>query len=78
MVAQMGRPSGTGRLDAQVGFLLELVSQDPDITLFELRDALADAEGVTVHHSSIARRLKRLGFTQRKSRWWLPSTDLRR
>jgi transposase len=50
-----------------------LIAQDPDITLFELRDALADAEGVMVHHSSIANLLSRLGFTYKKSRWWRPS-----
>ena len=36
--------------------------QDPDITLFDLRDALDAAEGVTVRHSAIAGLLKRLGF----------------
>lgn len=76
--AQMGRPSGTGKLASHVGFFRELVMQDPDITLFELRDALADAEGVTVHHSAIAGLLKRLGFTHKKSRWWPPSGDARR
>ncbi|MDQ1902336.1 hypothetical protein RAH32_18095 [Paracoccus sp. WLY502] len=40
--------------------------QDPDITLFELRDALAMAEGVEAPHSSIAALLSRLGFTYRK------------
>lgn len=30
------------------GFFEELLAQDPDITLFELRDALAAAEGVEV------------------------------
>jgi transposase len=62
----MGRPSGTGKLAAHEGFFRELVAQDPDITLFELRDALAEAEGVTVHHSSIAVLFKRLGFTHKK------------
>jgi transposase len=47
-------------------FLVELVEQDPDITLFELRDALADAEGVQVHHSSLGRALERVGFTYKK------------
>ena len=51
----------------------ELVAQDPDITLYELRDTLAAAEGVEVHHSSIASLLSRLGFTYKKSRWWPPS-----
>ena len=56
-------------------FHSDLVAQDPDITLFELRDALADAEGITVHHSAIAGLLKRLGFTHKKSLWWPPSGD---
>ncbi|MEZ5725624.1 MAG: transposase [Paracoccaceae bacterium] len=39
---------------------------DPDITLFE-PDALAEAEGVRVHHSSsIANLLSRLGFSYKK------------
>ena len=46
------------------------VAQDPDITLYELRDSLAMAEGVQVHHSSIAALLKRLGFSYKKNRWW--------
>ena len=56
--APQGRPLGRGKE--------ELVTQDPDITLFELRDALAMAEGVEVHHSSIAALLSRLGFTYKK------------
>ncbi|MEM1360637.1 MAG: hypothetical protein AAGF94_02840 [Pseudomonadota bacterium] len=46
----MGRPPGTGKLTAHAGFFRDLVTQDPDITLFELRDALSDAEDVTLHH----------------------------
>ena len=64
--AKCGRPPGSGKLGPCRGFLLELVSQDPDITLFELRDALADAEGLRVHHSAIARTLRRLGLTYKK------------
>lgn len=64
--APQGRPRGKGKLDPHRAFLEELVTQDPDITLFELRDALADAEGVQVHHSSIADLLSRLGFTYKK------------
>lgn len=74
--APMGRPVGTGKLAPHVGFFEELVAQDPDITLFELRDALADAEGVTVHHSAIAGLLKRLGFTHKKKS--LVATERRR
>lgn len=61
-----GRPPGKGKLAPYQAFLEELVAQDPDITLFELRDALAAAEGVEVHHSSIAALLSRLGFTYKK------------
>ncbi|SDX36387.1 Transposase [Ruegeria halocynthiae] len=77
-VALMGRPPGTGKLAAHVGFFRELVMQDPDITLFELRNAFAEAEGATVHHSAIASLLKRLGFTHKKGRWWPPSDDVQR
>jgi transposase len=71
--APQGRPRNTGKLAAHRAFFEELVKQDPDITLFELRDALADAEGVQVHHSSIADLLSRLGFTHKKSRWSPPN-----
>ena len=67
-IAPMGRPPGSGKRAAHIGFFLELVAQDPDITLFELRDALAAAEGIALHHSAIAGLLKRLGFTHKKSR----------
>ena len=67
--AKCGRPPGSGKLGAFRGVLIELVSQDPDITLHELRDALAEAEGVRVHHSAIARALARLGFSYKKNRW---------
>lgn len=61
--APQGPPRGKGKLAPHQAFLEELIAQDPDITLFELRDALAEAEGVRVHPSSIANLLSRLGFT---------------
>jgi transposase len=67
---KQGRPAGTGKLEPHQAFLTESIEQDPDITLFELRDALTDAEGLRVHHASIARFLARLGFTYKKNRWW--------
>lgn len=42
--APQGRPRGRGKLAPFQAFFEELVTQDPDITLFELRDALS-AEG---------------------------------
>jgi len=73
-----GLPPGRGKLGPHRDLLRELVVQDPDITLFELRGALAQAEDVHVHHSAIARALKRLGFSYRKSRWWPPSAAVSR
>lgn len=64
-----GRPVGWGKLGLHRALLKELVEQDPDITMPELRDALAEAEGVRVHESSLSRALRRLGFTYKKSRW---------
>ncbi len=43
-IARMGRPPGSGKLAPHISFFRELVAQDPDITLFELRDALVGAE----------------------------------
>ena len=61
--AKCGRPLGWGVMGAHRAFLIELVEQDPDISLMELRDALADAEGVEVHYSTISYALRRFGFT---------------
>lgn len=71
--APQGRPRGQGKLAPYQAFLEELVAQDPDITLYELRDALMEAESVQAHHSSISAQLSRLGFSYKKSRWWPPS-----
>lgn len=68
-----GGSKGRGKLSPYHDFLAELVEQDPDITLHELRDALEDAHGVRVHHSAVGYALARLGFTYKKSRWWRAS-----
>lgn len=65
--APEGLSFGKGKLAPHQAFLEDLIAQDPDITLFELRDALTEASGVRVHHSSIANLLSRLGFTYKKS-----------
>ena len=64
--APQGRPKGRGKLAPYWAFFEKLVTQDPDITLFELRDALADAVNVRAHHSSVADELAGLGFTYKK------------
>jgi hypothetical protein len=42
---KQGRPLGRGKLAPYQAFIDELAVQDPDIMLYELRDALAMAEG---------------------------------
>lgn len=66
------RARGHGKPAPHRAFSEELVGQDPDIALFGLGDALAAAEGVCVHRSSVAGLLSRLGFTYKKSRRWPP------
>ena len=75
--AQTGPPIGNGKLAPYHDFLRELVEQSPDITLCELRDALFMAEGVRVHHTSISKALRRLGFTYKKIsvRAWLSKSE---
>ena len=68
-LAGVGRLVGHGKLAPYADFFQELIAQDPDITLFELRDALADAHGKKVHNSGIGVMLKRLGYTHKKSCW---------
>lgn len=61
-----GRPKGHGKLAPHRALPEKPVRQDPDITLFELGDALAAAEGVRIHHAPIASLLSRLGCTCKK------------
>jgi transposase len=64
--APCGPKRGKGKLAPHHDFLIELVTQDPDITLHELRDALRAAHGAEVHHSAIGFALDRLGYTFKK------------
>jgi transposase len=45
---------------------MELVEQDPDITLKELRAALFEAHGVQASLSGIDIVLRRIGYTYKK------------
>ena len=64
--AENPRNTGHGRLASYHDFLVELIHQDPDITLKELQGALADAHDVTASVSGIDQALKRLGYTYKK------------
>jgi len=64
---RQGRPPGkVGKLAPHIGFLIEVVRSDPDITLRELAGALEEAEGVRVQLSSIHRALVRAGYSYKK------------
>ena len=69
------RPRGGGarpKLDEACFTLLsQLVSQQPDSTLAELRSALAERRGVQVTLTTVHKALKRLDLT-RKKRWSTP------
>ncbi len=60
------RNTGRGRLALHYDFLVELVQQDPEITLKELRGALADAKGVVATVSGIDQALKTVGIHVQK------------
>ena len=73
--AVQGRSRGHGKLAPHRAFLEELIGQDGDITLPELAGALEAAMGVTAHPASIGRFLRKLGYTYKKSHWWLPNAS---
>ena len=61
------RPSGQfGKLASRLGFLVDIVRAEPDITLKELDAALSEAEGVLVQLSLLHRALGRAGFSYKK------------
>ena len=65
---KQGRPPGRGKLAPYVGFLVEIVEAEPDITLDELTAALESEHAVRAHPASISRVLTRAGLTYKKSR----------
>ena len=57
---------GSGKLEPFVAFFVELIGQDPDITLVELQAALLAAHGVRCSTSGIDALLRRHGYTYKK------------
>ena len=56
-----GARKGNGKLEAFVGFFVELLERDCDITLAEMQAALLDAHGVKCSSSGIDVFLRRHG-----------------
>jgi len=61
-----GPRKGSGKLEPFVGFFVELIEQDPDITLVELQAALLRAHEVACSTSGIDALLRRRGYTYKK------------
>lgn len=61
----LGGDRRSGRTEAHAARILELVARTPDLTLAELRLALAEA-GIAVGMASLWRLLDRHGFTRKK------------
>jgi transposase len=61
-----GPRKGSGRLEPFMPFFLELIEQDPDITLAELQAALLAAHDVTASTSGIDALLRRHGYSYKK------------
>ena len=61
-----GPRKGSGKLEAYFPFFVELIEQDPDITLAELQAALLAAHNVRCSSSGIDVLLRRHGYTYKK------------
>ena len=63
----LGGDRRSGRIESQAGLILSLVDQKPDVTLAELREALAE-RGIEVGLSTLWRFFDRRTITLKKSR----------
>ena len=61
-----GAPKGGGKLAPYFDFFVELIEQDADITLEELKSSLLMAHEVTCSTSGIDALLRRRGYTYKK------------
>ena len=63
-----GPRKGSGKLDPFFDFFVELIEQDPDITLVELQSSLLVAHEVTCSTSGIDALLRRRGYIKTRYR----------
>lgn len=61
-----GPRKGRGKLEPFFDFFVELIEQDPDITLAELQSSLLAAHDVACSTSGIDALLRRRGYTYKK------------
>ena len=62
-----GRPPGSGRLVSCLGYLIERIGREPDITMPELAAVVKAECGVTAHPASLSKLLCRAGYTYNKT-----------
>ena len=64
---RLGRPPGSGKLEAYRAFLIATVEAQPDITMTELAARLSEHHAVVAHPASLSRFLRKAGFTYKKN-----------
>ena len=62
-----GNQGGCGKLSDLAGWVRARLAERGDLTLDELRLELEQAQGVTVHRSSVGHWLHRLGLSHKKN-----------
>jgi len=63
---RQGNP-GRGKLGAFTDWVRELIDQETDLTLADIRDRLRDIHGVSAHQGAIWHWLRRLGLRYKKN-----------
>ena len=72
-----GGDQRSGRIEAQAGFLMQVVGEMPDMTLSELRERLIEERGETFAISTIHQFFRRHGVSYKKRARTLPSRSAR-
>ncbi len=71
---RQGKPRGS-RLDAHEAFILAMIDEQKDITLTEMVERLQAEHGVRISRAMLCIWLRRCGFTHKKRRDMLPSSN---
>jgi transposase len=74
-IAPVGHRGGQRRrlADKHRQWLLRTVLGEPDITLGDLQERLAEKKQMVVSVPTLSRELRRLNLRRKKNRWWLVS-----
>ena len=74
-VAPIGHRGGQPRrlTDKHRKWLLRTVLGEPDMTLSDVRERLAEKKQIVVSVPTLSRQLRRLNLRRKKNQWWLVS-----